>query len=70
MTKSTMVDYSKSNVKPLSIPRFIGPSLRSSPAGDEEVVFQDFTELSLEVDDGDDDDADEKNDIEYFTDGG
>ena len=63
MTKSTMVDYSKSNVKPLSIPRFIGPSLRSSPAGDEEVVFQDFTELSLEVDDGDDgDDDDDDND--------
>ena len=50
--------------KPLSIPRFRGPSLRSSPAGDEEVVFEDFTELSLEVEDvddgdyGDDDDDD------------
>ena len=42
--------------KPLSIPRFRGPSLRSSPAGDEEVVFEDFTELSLEVDDRGDDD--------------
>ena len=49
-----MVDYSKRNFKPLSIPRFRGPSLRSSPAGDEEVVFEDFTELSLEVEDGDD----------------
>jgi len=29
--------------------RFRGPSLRSSPAGDEEVFFEDFTELSLEV---------------------
>ena len=54
MTTSTMVDYSKRNFKTLSIPRFRGPSLRSSPAGDEEVVFEDFTELSLEVEEDDD----------------
>ena len=52
--------------KPLSIPRFRGPSLGSSPVGDEEVVFEDFTELSLEVEDGDDgdygDDDDDDND--------
>ena len=53
MTTSTMVDYSKRNFNTLSIPRFRGPSLRSSPASDEEVVFEDFTELSLEVKDGD-----------------
>jgi len=34
--------------------RFRGPSLRSSPASDEEVVFEDFTELSLEVEEDDD----------------
>ena len=46
--------------KPLSMPRFRSPSLRSSPASDEEVVFEDFTELSLEVEDrvDYDDDAD------------
>ena len=52
--------------KPLPIPRFRGPSLGSSPVGDEEVVFEDFTELSLEVEDGDDgdygDDDDDDND--------
>ena len=57
-----MVDYSKRNFKPLSISRFRGPSPRSSPAGDEEVVFEDFTELSLEVEDGDDDDDDDDDD--------
>ena len=46
MTTSTRVDYSKRN-------------FRSSPASDEEVVFEDFTELSLEVEDGGDDDDDD-----------
>ena len=70
MTKSTMVDYSMSNVKPLSIPRFRGPSLRSSPAGDEEVVFEDFTELSLEVEDGDDGDDDDDDNHDDHDGGG
>ena len=54
--------------KPLLIPRFRGPSLRSSPSSDEEVVFEDFTELSLEVADGDDDD-DGGNDDDEVEDG-
>ena len=64
-----MLKRARETSKPLLIPRFRGPSLRSSPASDEEVVFEDFTELSLEVEDGDDgdygdDDGDDGDDEE------